>query len=479
MGTALSAATMTLLHGAPPAHAATTGYIVSAGGSDTTEKMMTSILNHNLNGGGNGVGGGRNLPLASGTTVTIKSYNIPTRPGISSPTSPYVVPGETDGGSTDCPSDVSWVTGSPASPTEGQAPNGSGAGKAYLKAEEAANGRVNGHSGCVDVGRSSSPRGGTDPASFEYYAYALDAVSWATTSLKAPATLTTAQLQGIYQCTITDWAQLTGGTTGQIQRYLPNPASGTRGFFLSDVLQLAVGGSNGTGTFSEAAVGTPGTVDSQGRSLYCPAVKGDGTGGSTVIEENEANAIDTSDADKAILPFSAGQWSFQAQNSINPTLDQRNGARLGGTTTAPSSGTPKNNSTVFFGSLDGFYELNTPEAELANGTGSFAGVVSEANVKAENGNVAESGGTYPGIRFVWNVMDNAGNLRGYQAAIAMLGFDNSSTPAVVSPLCSGTHNFEYNAIQSAGFAPLNTTGGNTATGSSGDFNLAHSSCRKL
>ena len=83
---------------------------------------------------------------------------------------------------------------------------------------------------------SAPPRGlASDPVTFEYYAFALDAVSWASPSLQAPATLTLVQLQGIYNCTFTDWAQV-GGGSGPIQRYFTQVGSGTGSFFQSDLL---------------------------------------------------------------------------------------------------------------------------------------------------------------------------------------------------------------------------------------------------
>jgi phosphate transport system substrate-binding protein len=226
----------------------------------------------------NGLNSGNGLPVSvGGITVNAHAYNIPTQPA-----SAFNVPGESDT-TTDCPNDVGWTVGTTVN--RGIAPNGSGAGLNYLKAETGGTGPnpVGGtetagqNFGCLDVARSSGgPRGlSNDPASFEYYAFALDAVSWATTSMKAPATLTTAQLQGIYKCTITDWSQIQGGGSGPIQRYLPNPASGTRKFFISNVLQL------GSYTATDEAAGT-----------NCPAVKGDGvvSGTGPILEENDLRA---------------------------------------------------------------------------------------------------------------------------------------------------------------------------------------------
>ncbi|WP_236795941.1 substrate-binding domain-containing protein [Amycolatopsis sp. GM8] len=47
--------------------------------------------------------------------------------------------------------------------------------------------------------------------------------------------LTNAQLASIYKCQTTDWSQL-GGTSGTIQPLIPQPGSGTRGFFEQQLL---------------------------------------------------------------------------------------------------------------------------------------------------------------------------------------------------------------------------------------------------
>ena len=124
----------------------------------------------------------------------------------------------------------------PATPPEVLAPNGSSAGRDALKASVLAG------NGCIDVARSSAgPRpvgtgAGQDPASFEYYAFGLDALGYSSASTAAPAAgLTLAQLQGIYNCTFTNWNQV-GGANQAIERYCPQPGSGTRAFFQSDIL---------------------------------------------------------------------------------------------------------------------------------------------------------------------------------------------------------------------------------------------------
>jgi ABC-type phosphate transport system substrate-binding protein len=121
-------------------------------------------------------------------------------------------------------------------------PNGSSNGRNAL-AQSATNPAG---TGCIDIARSSAgPRAisANEPASFEYYAFAMDAMGWASTSLAAPGTMTKQQFKDIYNCVITDWSQLPGGGSGPIQRYIPQTGSGTYGFFLSDLMDgVAVAG---------------------------------------------------------------------------------------------------------------------------------------------------------------------------------------------------------------------------------------------
>jgi periplasmic binding family protein len=64
---------------------------------------------------------------------------------------------------------------------------------------------------------------------------AKDAVTWSShATTNAPANLTTAQLNGIYSCTITNWNQV-GGKSGTINAQLPQTSSGTRAFFLKAI----------------------------------------------------------------------------------------------------------------------------------------------------------------------------------------------------------------------------------------------------
>jgi len=412
---------------AAPAHATLpAGQVaVAAAGSDTTEKLMTDVM-ADLD--------SRSLSI-NGTAQTVRTYNIPAF------TNGYAVQGDAD-----C-TDVTWnkdplAPGANTAATKGVEPFGSGAGRNYLAAENGGTGPgspAGTDFGCVDVARSSgAPRaaGAGDKSTFEYYAFAFDAVSWATTSLKAPGTLTRQDITNIYDCVVTDWGQLPGGLTGPIRRYFPQAGSGTRSFFISDVL---VGKS---GSYAPPAAGVGGC-----------------TTNAVLIEENEGKQVAPADLDQAILPYSAAVWSFHAQNSINPTLDLRNGARLGGiTTTAAIKASP-----VRWNGIDRAYQLDD----------TATGQIKETNVKQANPAFSEAGGNFPGVRFVYNVLDSVGNRKGYQAAFQTVGFQN--TPGgTKAPLCdatpSGAGASEFALILSNGFAALPATANTTS-------NLAGATCR--
>jgi phosphate transport system substrate-binding protein len=317
-------------------------------------------------------------------------------------TNPDTVPGDAQCGS------ITYRT--PPGGGEVARPAGSTAGRDALKASVLAG------DGCVDVARSSAaPRpvgtgAGQDPASFEYYAFGLDAVGWSTANPNAPANLTQAQLQGIYNCTFTNWNQV-GGANGPIKRYWPQAGSGTRSFAQSDLL-----GFDPT-TFSSGS---------------CPAV--------TLIEENVGDTIQTNgDNATAIYVYSGAVWVAQA-NHVQPdrraaqTIHQLNSksiVRLNGSTWEPS--TPNG---------------SDPGAPVA-----------ESNVKLVTNPPA-----YPGVRFVFNVLDNTSP--SYTPAKRFWGFTNTSG-GTKSPLCSGS---AAATITQFGFGTLNNTDGGT-------HNQAGANCR--
>ncbi len=111
-------------------------------------------------------------------------------------------------------------------------PNGSTAGWTALAVNT-----LDGKTGrfCFDFARSSgarnpkAPKAG--PGGLLWVAFAKDAISWSTRAAakggtNAPASLTKAQLVGIFTCKTTNWRQV-GGKSGAIKVYMPQPGSGT------------------------------------------------------------------------------------------------------------------------------------------------------------------------------------------------------------------------------------------------------------
>ena len=444
-GTAIIASVATFGTVIPQAGAAITAETplqITAVGSDTTQNVMKSIMSQT-------------------TTTNTRYINVDSYISAN-----VVVPADDfcDGG----------VTFSPAAPSSATAnaqiaPAGSSAGRSLLNnyASGSLKTLADNSKACVDIARSSSfsstsPAAGTG----EYYAFALDAVSWATTSQNAPSALTQAQLIGIYDCTYTDWSQV-GGTAGAIQRYLPKYGlSGTRDFFVEEVLGLSK-------TYTFPSSGT------------CPAVKDEVSAGVN-YEENTANLIGKPDYNKAIFPYSGGVWSYQASNATNPTIDKRGRtgggvkARIGGVNrstfalTGSGESKVKNGLIVAWNTGDGAWQLNTPGLQYVSGNASDpAGfIVDEAYAKTAGSYVSPvtSSNTVLGIRFVYNVLDTRIGATSLAAARALVGFDNvASSAAYNSPLCNG--DFE-STILSNGFAPLPTSSG-------GNYNLAGKACRKF
>jgi ABC-type phosphate transport system substrate-binding protein len=121
---------------------------------------------------------------------------------------------------------------------------------------------------CINYARSSGARKPTDPkkaaGGVVFVAFAKDAISWATRSAihggsDAPASLTLAQLKGIFGCTLTNWKQV-GGKSAPIKAYLPHSGSGTLNTFLK-----IIGNTTGNpASCVSQAVGTVGIEENEG-----------------------------------------------------------------------------------------------------------------------------------------------------------------------------------------------------------------------
>jgi hypothetical protein len=291
-------------------------------------------------------------------------------------------------------------------------PNGSGAGRDALKASAGGTFVGGSGSGCVDIARSSGePRAltgsGSDNTTFEYYAFALDEIDIMSPSLNAPAALTLAQVQGIFNCSIRDWSELPGGGSGNIQRLFPQSGSGTGSTTIAKLL----------GGASPFSVSDPtGASDPLHTNRPCNPV--------VAVEENHGNDPNVvSNYANGILPYSSGKWQFQSSNVNNFTLDIRNGLRPIGFYNDGAGGTAATYPLVWTGSAFGL-----------NGN-----VVTEANV-------AVTGTNYPGVRYLYNVVDS--NEPSYQVATEkIVGYDGTG----IAPLCSGA---KLSLIRSNGFLNL-------------------------
>jgi ABC-type phosphate transport system substrate-binding protein len=202
---------------------------------------------------------------------------------------------------------------------------------------------LSGGAPCIDFARSSRARSGSDPGTISFVNLAGDAVTYATQpGTNAPANLTTADLTGIYNCTITNWSAV-GGKSGTIVPMLPQNGSGTRSFFLG-----AIG------------VTTPGACVSTSATSQAP-----GNLNTNTLEENEG--VDPSlnmNTANVIFPFSVGKWiaerfhsascgtvsnCFKNESACTPTSGQNLfGCNIHGTMvldsingTAPTTGTGK------------------------------------------------------------------------------------------------------------------------------------------
>jgi len=178
-------------------------------------------------------------------------------------------------------------------------PNGSSSGINALLADTQT---------CVDIARSSRGRG-SEGANIDFWAFATDGVSWSHFNGAAPATLTLAQIRGIYLCDqpggnplFTNWNQV-GGANAPIIRYLAQAGSGTHSFFETKILGLSAAQQNVLD--DTACIGSP----IAGR-----------------VQESKGNDVPAGNRPNAILPYSYGVWTAQS-NGFEP--DTRAGAVLG------------------------------------------------------------------------------------------------------------------------------------------------------
>ncbi len=330
-----------------PAGAA--GDTIAAAGSDTTQDVMDQILS--------GTGAVNvHVPKATVGDVTLPADSFAnsvtfnaTGTGTDGGGNPKIIP--------------------PANSGEGRAALDNSVAKTYPGAF-AYTGIASSTGGVIDIARSSSRGNGTTQQSF---AFAVDAVGWASTSLNAPANLSLQDLRDIWNCNINDWSQV-GGSPGPIQRVLPKFGSGTRKYFLNNVIGVPSSGSQPVETdtvgWQAPNAGTvPAGHPGAGTAITCPAAIGSGNSGG--VEENVGNELSLPstrvDYQKYIFPYSSGKWVQQATGAGNPTVDVRNGVRPGGIVgVAPSGSFPAAYSVRWTGTA---WSLNDGTILGSNATG--------------------------------------------------------------------------------------------------------------
>ena len=454
-------------------HPAHPGVVISAVGSDTTENFMDTIL-------------------TGADEYNVKAEQFPA----------LTVPG-----------DAHCVGSATYSKTPGSgeflAPKGSGNGRIALKGAVAGTFPDSGHNtplasgqGCVDIARSSSNPGNTggvpDPANWDFYGFGLSAMTWASPSLSAPASMTLTDLRNIYNCTIRRWEDIPGNRSGSgpIQRFMPQPGSGTHDTFRDKVLGF-----------------DPNTISFPADAIPCPAV--------IYNEENHGNELllpaNRALYQAAIIAYDAGKWVAQANNAANPTLDIRTGLRPGGLdqqATGPkqvnavrwtgtqfrlNDSTVVNGRTVTDATTTGTF--GTPSFDVTSVAAAFvAGDVGStlsgtnipagAVIQSVSGNTATvnlpitssatngsltigiaviseknpnnftngDASIWPGVRILWNIIDS--DSPNADVARSIVGFTDAPA-GPKSTLCSGG---DTSLISAQGFLPLParvTTNGNT------------------
>jgi subtilisin family serine protease len=359
--------------------------------------------------------------------------------------------------------------------------------------------------GCVDIARSDSdPRTiGTDDAAFRYFAFGIDAVTWASPSLDAPAAMTLTDLRRVFSCQVTDWSQLPGGGTGPIRRALPPSGSGTLHNFVTRLL-------------GQADTSSSPWVPPTGPGCPAPVILPTESTGFELTHDPVLRA----ESQAYVVPYSAALWVHQANNSANPTLDVRNGVRPGairrdatdpvapglavgavrwlgsswrlndatvvggrvvagatadaqfdasisgapGSFTASDVGLTVQGAIVNDGTVitavsgDGATATISPGATHA---GSASIVVGSPAVGERNPNVLDpaDGSVFAGVHYVYNVVDT--DSPSIASARALVGFDDIPG-GLTSALCRGD---DQSMILDAGFldlVPAESPGGNTA-----------------
>jgi ABC-type phosphate transport system substrate-binding protein len=258
-----------------PAPASATNNLVAVG-SDTIFCVDNDFGTVGTNGG---IFAQYNAAQSTNATFDVPPTNV--NLGCQTPPATYAVPADGQHPAETWEAAPSGSTCPPVNVAGAQYPFGSSAGITCFVGDQGA--------GNVAFARSSRGRGSADPSNLEFWAFALDGVGWVHNSKNThtPASLTPTQLQGIYNCTFTDWSQV-GGTAGPITRDYPQVGSGTGKFFA----QVFLNGVYPTSTMS------------------CPV---------TFVAENDGTQVAAADKVSAILPYSLAALTAQKNVAIEPT----------------------------------------------------------------------------------------------------------------------------------------------------------------
>ena len=300
----------------------------------------------------------------------------------------------------------------------------------------------------------------------------------------APATLTPAELQGIYRCKpgFINWSTL-GGTTGAIVRFWPQSGSGTRAAY-TNILGF---------TPEKVHSSTSATTCTTPAITHFTTVTVAGTKKQVVNEENEsglvyANKLTTTTPSNptkskhtikdAIFVYSSGKFVSQWNNTSEYGTSKHN--RISGTTIGNFTPTNVELAKMETTSTHGgqaFAVFTAATTTTPKRTGKRAHIdtttVTEANEwyshipSTKASTASASAAAVPGVRYVFNICDTA--LPGYNTCKLMVGFDNQLVTAATtvtngagtkSRLCAGD---DSSAIVAAGFVPLTNGTGPSAT----------------
>jgi ABC-type phosphate transport system substrate-binding protein len=164
---------------------------------------------------------------------------------------------------------------------------------------------------CIDFVSSARGKQTGDPTGLLWVGFAKDAVSWTTPSGGAtkPASLTQAQLQGIYNCTITNWSQV-GGGNAPIVPVLPMSGSAVRDFWLSALGMTTLGSCvvNGSINIPNDSHNPVPILEDTGVS---PSSAGGACSSANWSTCNTGNAYVFANNPNAIFPYWVSSWIAQ------------------------------------------------------------------------------------------------------------------------------------------------------------------------